>query len=240
MMSMRVGSVYKQKWAESRAAFEVAFEIRPEPMELEYAPHPFVSEGDVGLPLSLGCKQASLDCGGPGAGQYRWRATAEMDVAIPSAGAPHITFWIRMAGGVACSTPTTESCFPYMCQAGNYDTRHEFGVLFDDKQGTGSSRNRVLVDWAGADGSLVCFAHVTETITAADTRVPWFEAPDDSQTGADGEMWDRYTVAVPAAYLGRTTRISVFVDHFQNWSSRSASGAFVDSVSITDSSGNCL
>ena len=180
---------------------------------------------------------ASVDCDGGSYGQYRWRASAEIaDVAIPSDA--FVTFWVRMAGGVTCSPATTEDCFAFNCRGGNYDAQNFLGLLFDDGTGYATARARVSVEYHGTEPAF-CNAHVTES-SVDGSHHAFFDTPDESDTGADGHVWYRYTVPVPAAYLGRTARIGIVVDHFQNWASTGGTGVYVDEVCLSDARGNCL
>ena len=180
--------------------------------------------------------RASVDCGGAGFGQFRWRASAEIpDVDIPS-NATHVTFWARMAGGVACGT--AESCFPFTCRWENYDAQNLIGLLFDDQTATPTARTRVPVEFHGTDVGF-CSAHLTETTSDA-SHHPFFDSPASSALGSDGRMWYRYTVGIPESYRGVTVRLGVLVDHFQNWSGTGGTGVYVDQIYLSDAGGNSL
>ena len=148
--------------------------------------------------------RAGVDCAL--GGQFRWRSAATQRVTIPAGDGYRIGFWTRIAGQAACERtlpPETPAqvCLPFSCDSTNYDAEHVLGVLFDDFQGQADSRQRLATASHGPHvGS--CFAHVTETIANGDSQHPWFTAARDSQMGADGETWFRYSVAVPANYVG--------------------------------------
>ena len=191
--------------------------------------------------------RASVDCGAGSHGRFRWRASAEMTDVDLLSNATHVTFWVRMAGGVECGT--TEPCFPQTCRWQNYDAQNLIGLLFDNQTGTSTARTRLVVESHGPPtrGSGVhgphpggfCRAHVTETITDASHHA-FFDSPAASDLGSDGSTWYRYVVAVPESYRGLTVRLGVLVDHWQNWASAGGTGVYVDDICLSDADGDCL
>lgn len=101
--------------------------------------------------------------------------------------------------------------------------------MFDDLAQNTNSRQRVVSDDHGIEAAS-CLAHVTSTVNNGTDHHAFFANADDSQIGADGQLWFRYTTVVP--YAGQAIDLSLFVDHFQNFSDVGATGVYVDQVSI--------
>ena len=188
---------------------------------------------------------AAIDCNGGSIGQLRMRSAAQTQdlIRIPTDPTKQfITFYVRMADGVACRVATGENCFPYVCQFANYDAQNYLGVLLKNSL---RGQKRTTLEFHGTHAGL-CSTHVTETISSSSLHA-FFDTPSgvvlptDPNPPADGARWFRYTVPIDPVYVADElpVQIGVSVDHFQNFASKGATRVFVDSMCLSDSQGNC-